>query len=475
MMPESDSPREECGIVGVYGVDAPSHLIYQGLFSLQHRGQEAAGIVVADGTNVSSSKGQGLVNEVFSQKSLCNLNGHFGIGHVRYSTTGSKRIQNVQPLVVECVDGIWALAHNGNLVNAAEIRSMYQEAGAIFQTSTDSEVLMHLLADPMFRSRPGRVARALAELDGAFAFVIMTKNCLIAARDRRGFKPLVMGKIGAGYVFASETCGLVQMGAEYVRDVEPGEMITVDETGMRSTTFAEPAETLAQCVFEMVYFARPDSRIFGKNVHEVRLEYGKLLSQEHPVEADIVVAVPDSGNSAALGYAHGSGIPFDFGFIRNHYVGRTFIMPEMSDRQKGVDMKLAVLPEVVKGKRVVMVDDSIVRGTTSAKRVMRLKEAGATEVHVRISCPPTAHACFYGIDFPTREELIAGTKTVEEIREFLGADTLGYLSVKGLLSPFGNPDDFCTACFTGEYPTDVSSMKGKKALESGVHELELDV
>lgn len=475
MLISDDKPGEECGIVGVYGVDLPAHMIYQGLFSLQHRGQEAAGIVVADGTKVRSSKGQGLVSEVFSSETFDGLPGHLGIGHVRYSTTGSTRIQNVQPLVAECVDGIWAIAHNGNLVNAASLRSMYQEAGAIFQTSTDSEVLVHLLADPMFRNRPRRVARALAELKGAFAFLIMTKNCIIAARDPRGFKPLSMGKVGEGYVFASETCGLVQMGAEYIRDVEPGEMITVDAAGMRSTTFAEPKTNLAQCVFEMVYFARPDSKIFGRCVHNVRLEYGKRLAEEHPVDADIVIPVPDSGNSAALGYSRGSGIPFDFGFIRNHYIGRTFIMPAMGDRERGVDMKLAVLSEVVEGKRVIMVDDSIVRGTTSAKRVSRLKEAGAKEVHVRISCPPTANPCFYGIDFPTREELIAGTQDEEAIRKFLGADSLGYLSVEGLLMPFDKPGDFCTACFTGNYPTDVSAMKGKKALESGAHEFNLNI
>lgn len=468
-----DNPKEYCGLFGAYGVEGVANVIYQGLFSLQHRGQEGAGIVVSDGQNVKSFKGQGLVNDVFNEKVITGLPGQLGIGHVRYSTTGSTRIQNVQPLVVECVDGIWAVAHNGNLVNASKLRKMYQDAGAIFQTSTDSEVLVHLLADPMYRNRPRRVARALAELKGSFAFLIMTKNCVIAARDPNGFRPLSIGKLGDGYVFASETCALVQIGAEYIRDVLPGELVVADETGLHSSMFAEPEKRLAQCVFEMVYFARPDSVVFGRSVHEIRLEYGAKLAKECPVDADIVIPVPDSGNSAALGYSRGSGIPFDFGFIRNHYIGRTFIMPNTGDREKGVDLKLSVLKEVVDGKRVVVVDDSIVRGTTARFRVQRLKDAGAKEVHMRISCPPTAFPCFYGIDFPTKEELIAGTHDLNEIREFLGADTLGYLSVEGLLSPYKNPGDFCNACFTGEYRVDISGVKGKNALEHPASELKL--
>lgn len=468
-------PCEACGIFAVFGVENAAPLIYRGLFSLQHRGQEGGGIAVADGAELRSTKGQGLISEVFSRRDWDSLPGHLGIGHVRYSTTGSTRIQNVQPLVVECVDGIWAVAHNGNLVNAARLRRMYQEAGAIFQTSTDSEVLVHLLADPLYRSRPQRVARALAELEGAFSFVLMTRNCVMAARDPHGFKPLCIGRRGAAHVFASETCALVQTGAEHVRDVDPGEIVVADETGLHSSRFAEPAEGgCSQCVFEMVYFARPDSTIFGHNVHAVRRQYGVLLAQEHPVEADIVVAVPDSGNSAALGYCRHSGIPLDHGFIRNHYVGRTFIMPDAGDRFSGVDMKLTVLPEVVNGKRVVMVDDSIIRGTTSRGRVACLRKAGAAEIHVRISSPPCRNPCFYGIDFPTRDELVAGRMDVDSTREFLGADTLGYLSAEGLLSPFKNPHDFCTACFTGDYPVDISHMGGKSALEVAP-ELQLNV
>lgn len=457
---------EECGLFGVFSVPDGISCIYRGLFSIQHRGQEGAGIVVSDGDNVRSAKGLGLVNEVFAERSWKDLPGDLGIGHVRYSTTGSTRIQNVQPLVVECVDGLWAVAHNGNLVNANKLRRMYQEAGAIFQTSTDSEVLVHLLADPMYRRRPQRVGRALSELRGAFAFLVMTKDCVMAARDAHGFRPLSIGKLGNGHVFASETCALNQVGAEFVRDVAPGELVVADQSGLHSSHFAEPEKPLAQCVFELVYFARPDSKVFGEHVHNVRLQYGMKLAKEHSVDADIVISVPDSGNSAALGYSRESGIPLDYGFIRNHYVGRTFIMPGTGQREDSVDMKLAVMPEVVGGKRVVVVDDSIVRGTTSRRRVKCLREAGAKEVHVRISCPPTAHPCFYGIDFATREELIAANHKLEEIRDFLEADSLGYLSTEGLLSPFENAPDFCTACFTGEYPIDPSGTQDKHAFEN---------
>ncbi len=462
----TDTPHESCGVFGVYGHPNVASLLYRGLFALQHRGQEGAGFVVSDGEKIRSLKGLGLVNDVAGKDGLAPLQGRLGIGHVRYSTTGSSRIQNVQPLVAECVDGLWCVAHNGNLVNAGELRTMYQEAGAIFQTGTDSEVLVHLLADPMYRRRPRRVARALAELRGSFAFLLMTPTAVMAARDPLGFRPLSIGRLDGAWIFASETCALDQVGAEYVRDVEPGELVTVDERGLRSERFAEASERGGQCVFEMVYFARPDSRVFGQNVHLARVEYGRRLALEHPVEADLVVAIPDSGTSAAIGYARESGIPLDMGFIRNRYIGRTFIMPEAGQRRDSVDLKLAVLREVVEGKRVVVVDDSIVRGTTARRRVQVLRQAGAREIHLRISCPPVAHPCFYGIDFPTREELIAGAQSVEEVRAFIGADSLGYLSVEGLLSPFAAAKDFCTACFTGAYPVDHSaSGGGKKALE----------
>lgn len=469
----TDKPRESCGLCGVFGCPKAAEAIYQGLFSLQHRGQEGAGIVVSDGKNVQSVKGLGLVGEVCAKQPIDKLSGDLGIGHVRYSTTGSTRLANVQPIVVECVDGTWAVAHNGNLVNAGRLREMYQEAGAIFQTSTDSEVLVHILADPMYRRRPQRVSRALAELSGAFSFLIMTKDCVMAARDPHGFRPLSMGKIGGATVFASETCALRQMGATYERDVDPGELVVADRSGVRSSFFAERAASLSQCVFEMVYFARPDSRVFGYNVHQVRMKYGERLAEEHPVDADIVVSVPDSGNSAALGFSHKSGIRLDFGFIRNHYVGRTFIMPATDQRERGVDMKLSVLPEVVKGKRVVVVDDSIVRGTTVRRRVKCLREAGAREIHVRISCPPTANPCFYGIDFASKSELIAANKQVDEIRSYVEADSLGYLSVEGLLSPFANPGDFCTACFTGKYAVKADGIQGKHGFEDNAGALRL--
>jgi amidophosphoribosyltransferase len=310
------------------------------------------------------------------------------------------------------------------------------------------------------------VARALEDLEGAFSFLIMTKDCVMAARDPRGFRPLSIGRLGDAWVFASETCALAQMEAQHVRDVQPGELVVADATGLSSSRFGDgPRERLSQCVFEMVYFARPDSVVFGRNVHQVRFAYGQRLAQEHPAQADIVIPVPDSGNSAALGFSRGSGIALDAGFIRNHYIGRTFIMPQADARAEGVDMKLAILPEVVRGRRVVVVDDSIVRGTTARHRVARLRAAGATEVHVRISCPPTAHPCYYGIDFPTREELVAGAQDVDSVRQFIGADSLGYLSLEGLLSPFERPQDFCTACFTGEYPAGTSDTRGKRGLE----------
>ena len=462
-----DRPRESCGIFGVFGVPDAAKVIYAGLFSLQHRGQEGAGIVTSNGEKVKSIKGMGLLSEVFSNRPPIELKGPLGIGHVRYSTTGSSRPQNVQPIVFECVDGIWALAHNGNLTNSTQMRRSYQEAGAIFQTSTDSEILMHLLADPLYRSRTRRVERALADLEGAFSFLLMTKDSVMATRDRYGFRPLSIGRLGEGYVFASETCALDQVGATYERDVLPGELVTVDAKGIRSSTFCEPVSgSLGQCIFEHVYFARPDSRVFGQSVHETRVRLGHRLAQEHPVEADLVVPVPDSGSAAAIGYSQQSGIPMDYGFIRNHYVGRTFIMPEMEQRRDSVDMKLAVVPGVVRDKRVIVVDDSIIRGTTSRRRVAALRRAGAKEIHMRISCPPTRNPCFFGIDFPSRTELVAAQHSLEEVRNFIGADSLAYLSIEGLLSAFEHPGDYCTGCFTGKYPTDVAENHTKKALET---------
>jgi amidophosphoribosyltransferase len=464
---EPEGPKESCGLFGVFGVPNAGPVIYRGLFALQHRGQEGAGIVVSDGVQVRSIKGMGLLSEVFSKHKPAELDGHIGIGHVRYSTTGSSKPQNVQPLVVECADGLWAVAHNGNLTNAAKLREDYQEAGAIFQTSTDSEVLVHLLADPMFRNRPRRVERVLNELKGAFSFLLMTPGRVMAARDPHGFRPLSIGRLGDGYVFASETCAIEQCGGEPVRDVLPGELVTADADGIRSSTFCEPLTGgLGQCIFEQIYFARPDSVLFGENVHEVRLRLGRRLAREAPAIADVVVPVPDSGNSAALGYSQESGIALDYGYMRNHYVGRTFIMPEMADRAGGVDMKLSVVQSVVQGKRVVVVDDSIVRGTTARRRVIALRNAGAKEVHVRISCPPVMHPCFFGIDFPSREELIASTEGVEAVRKYIGADSLAYLSHEGLMSCVQHPGDYCSGCFTGTYPAETRAGQTKHELES---------
>lgn len=466
-METGERPKHYCGLFGAFGVEDAARVIYTGLFSLQHRGQEGAGISVSNRIAIQTVRGMGLVGELPQNPQFGELKGNLGIGHVRYSTTGSSRLQNVQPLVVECIDGIWAIAHNGNLTNAHKLRRDYQEAGSLFQTSTDSEVLLHLIADPLYRTRPRRVERALSELQGAFSYLIMNKDSVMAARDPYGFRPLSIGKLGSGYVFASETCALEQVGADYVRDVLPGELVVVDDRGIRSSTFCEPVVgSLGQCIFEHVYFARPDSMVFGQSVHDSRIRLGRRLAAESPVQADMVTPIPDSGNAAALGFSQASGIPLDYGFIRNHYIGRTFIMPKQSERTDSIDMKLAVVPNVVRGKRIIVVDDSLIRGNTSRRRVTALREAGAKEVHLRISCPPTRNPCYFGIDFPTRAELVAAGKTLEEIRQFVGADSLAYLSLDGLLSAMDHPDDFCTGCFTGKYPFDVGpDERDKHALE----------
>jgi amidophosphoribosyltransferase len=462
-----DAPKEGCGLFGIYNAENAAEVIFAGLFALQHRGQEGAGIVVSDGQRVRSHKGVGLVGQVFTSSALNELRGRLGVGHVRYSTTGLSKPYNVQPLVVECMDGIWAIAHNGNLTNARELRLRYQQSGAIFQTSTDSEILLHLLADPEYRDRPRRVERALSELQGAYSFLLMTKDQLMAARDPFGFRPLVIGQIEGGYVFASETCALEQVGAEYVRDVLPGELVTADAKGIRSTMFfPNTTQSLGQCIFEHIYFARPDSLVFGQSVQEVRHRLGCRLAKESPADADIVVPIPDSGSEAALGYSQTSGIPLSHGFIRNHYVGRTFIMPDVAQRAKGVDFKLAVSPTSVADKRVVVVDDSLVRGTTCRRRVKALREAGAREVHLRISCPPIRHPCFFGIDFPSPSELIASGHSVEEICRFVEAHSLAYLSMEGLLSAVDAPGHYCKGCFTGHYPVQAPLAHSKKILET---------
>lgn len=461
-----DSPHEHCGVVAVYGVENAASTIYNGLFSLQHRGQEGAGIVVSDGKNMHFCKGMGLVSEVFTGDFTEHLPGKVGIGHVRYSTTGASRSANVQPFLAECRDGMWAIAHNGNIVNAGELRDRYQKQGAIFQTTTDSEILLHQLADPAFFGQKDRIRMALAELTGAFAFVIARPNCVYAARDPWGIRPLSIGKLGKGYMVASETCALHQVGAEYLRDVNPGELVKLDDNGIKSLRFADvQSGGYGQCVFEHIYFARPDSHVFGQSVYQVRSQIGRRLALEHPVDADVVVPIPDSGVLAALGYSHESGIPFEMGFIRNHYVGRTFIMPTQRSRKSGVDMKLSVVPEVVGGKRVVLVDDSIIRGNTIQNRINVLRRAGAKEVHVRISCPPTRNPCFFGIDFPESSELVASGRTEEQICSLCGADSVRYLSIEGLRSVLNTPEHFCFGCFNGHYVCDTEHVVSKHALD----------
>ncbi|MFW5798962.1 MAG: amidophosphoribosyltransferase, partial [Planctomycetota bacterium] len=434
-MSDNDKARHFCGLMGLYGAEDAAVKVYMGLYSLQHRGQESAGIVVSDGKSIQSHKGPGLVGDVFQKGVFDKLPGHLAIGHVRYSTTGSGRIQNIQPLVVELMDGLLAVGHNGNLVNARQLREHFQQRGAIFQTSTDSEIIVHMLSDPEYRRSPSPLAKGLSQLQGAFCFLFLTKDKLIAARDPWGFRPLCLGKLGEAWVVCSETCALDLIRAEYVRDVEPGEIVIIDAHGLHSEHFGHNDNGhVSQCIFEHVYFARPDSNIFGENVHHVRRLLGRRLAEEHPADADLVIAVPDSGRSAAMGYAEASGLPLERGFVRNHYVGRTFIMPGQESRTAGVDIKLNAIKDVVDGKRLVVVDDSIIRGTTSRGRLELLRRAGAREIHLRISCPPTRHPCFYGIDFQTQRGLIAAGREVDEICRMLELDSLGYLSHDGLLS-----------------------------------------
>jgi amidophosphoribosyltransferase len=465
----ADEPREHCGVVAVYGVENAALAIYNGLFALQHRGQEGAGMVVSDGKILHYCKGMGLVSEVFTGDFSDHLPGKVGIGHVRYSTTGASKSVNVQPFLAECRDGMWAIAHNGNLVNAGELRDRYQKQGAIFQTSTDSEILLHQLADPAYFGQRDRVRTALAELCGSFAFVICRPDYIYAARDPWGIRPLSIGRIGEkGLVVASETCALQQIGAEFVRDVAPGELVRLDERGIKSLRFADvPVGGYGQCVFEHIYFARPNSHVFGQSVYLTRTAIGRSLAQEHPCDADVVVPIPDSGVLAALGFSHASGIPFEYGFIRNHYVGRTFIMPSQRSRKNSVDLKLAVVPEVVAGKRVVVVDDSIVRGNTIQKRIRVLREAGAKEVHVRVSCPPTRHPCYFGIDFPEVGELVAACRSEDQICRLCGADSVGYLSLDGLKSVLASPEHYCYGCFNGNYVCGIEHVVCKHALERG--------
>jgi amidophosphoribosyltransferase len=447
-----DKFREECGVFGIYGHPEASNLTYLGLYALQHRGQESAGIAASDGTRIQVSKAMGYVNEVFNTEMLSRLPGHIAMGHVRYSTAGESRLANAQPIVIDSVHGQLAVGHNGNIVNATELRDALVRSGAIFQATTDTEVIVHLFARSREAGPESAIVDALSQVRGAFSFVMMTKDSLIGVRDPHGFRPLAIGKRGEAWVICSETCAMDLIGATYVRDVEPGEVVVANANGLKSI---KPFGTSrrAQCIFEHVYFARPDSYVFGESVNEIRTEFGRRLARESGVEADVVVPIPDSGVCGAIGYSEASLLPMRMGLIRNHYVGRTFIEPQQSIRHFGVRVKLNPVRSILEGKRVVLVDDSIVRGTTSRKIVRMVREAGATEVHMRIGCPPTISPCFYGVDTPRRSELIAATHTLEEIRKYLNADTLSYLSLDGLVdSVRGGRTSYCTSCYTGQYP-----------------------
>ncbi len=455
-----DSLHEECGVFGIYDFDGNdiASTIYYGLFALQHRGQESCGIAVSD-TNgpkgqVSVHKGMGLVNEVFTQEELQKLKGNIGVGHTRYSTAGSSTRENAQPLVLNYVKGTLGLAHNGNLINALELRKELEYTGAIFQTTIDSEVIAYHIARERIKTPTveAAVKNAMKKIKGAYSLIVMSPRKLIGARDPFGFKPLCIGKRDNAYILASETCALDTIGAEFVRDVLPGEIVTINEEGIQSdTSLCLPKEKEARCIFEYIYFSRPDSIIDGVSVYHSRIMAGRYLAKDHPVEADVVVGVPESGNAAALGYSLESGIPYGTAFVKNGYVGRTFIKPKQSNRESSVRVKLNVLKEAVAGKRVIMIDDSIVRGTTSDRIVGMLKEAGATEVHVRISSPPFISECYFGTDIPSKEQLIAHNRTVEDIRKIIGADSLGYLEINRL-SEMVNGLPICTGCFNGKYP-----------------------
>src|SRR5271156_6748791 len=466
-----DKLREECGVMAVYGHPDAARMTYWGLYALQHRGQESAGIASADGQQVNDIKGMGLVSEIFTDDVLARLPGHMAIGHTRYSTTGDSALLNAQPISVESTKGLIAIAHNGNLVNLGNAKERVERDGALFQTTSDSEIIIQLIAHSKQSTLVDCIAESLGQVEGAFSIVMMTRNRIFAARDPHGFRPLSMGRIAGvdgapdTFVFASETCAFDLLHAKYERDVKPGELVMVSEDGVTSRYFNTTTEQ-ASCVFEHVYFARPDSKIYGRWVQQSREEMGRQLARESGVPADLIVPVPDSGVTAAIGYAAESGIPFNFGLIRNHYVGRTFIQPEQRVRDFGVRMKLNPMRNLLEGKRVILIDDSIIRGTTSRKIVRMVRGAGAKEVHLRISCPPTISPCFYGVDTPSKRDLIAANKSIEEIRQYIEADTLAYLSLDGLLQccddgqnpqPVGQSgiqgNNYCTACYTGNYPT----------------------
>jgi amidophosphoribosyltransferase len=459
-------PKHYCGVFGIYGHPNAAELTYYGLYALQHRGQESAGIVTSDGKQFRTHKGMGLVSQIFNGNALPNLVGTMALGHTRYSTTGSSHLRNAQPLTVDCAKGQIAIAHNGNLTNANQLREELEARGSIFQTTVDSEIILHLMAQPNLDGHENNLIQTVRRIEGAYSLVIMTEQELIGVRDPYGFRPLCIGKVADAWVLASETCALDLIHAKFVRDVEPGEIVIINKSGLKSIQAFPGHERRAFCVFEYVYFARPDSTIANRNVYKVRVNMGRQLARENPVKADIVIPVPDSGNCAALGYSLESGIPYEMAFIRNHYVGRSFLQPSQLIRDFNVRVKLNLIPELVKGKRVIIVDDSIVRGTTCKARVNNLKEAGASEVHVMVSCPPHMNPCVYGIDFPDRNKLMAANYSIDEIRKYLNADSLAYLSIDGLVNATDLPrDSFCLACYNGDYPVPYDPLVDKHIME----------
>lgn len=447
-----DKFHDECGVFGIYGHENASSMTYLGLYALQHRGQESAGIAVSNDKKLRLSRAMGYVGDAFNDQTLAGLTGHSAIGHVRYSTSGDSRLVNAQPILIDCSHGEIALCHNGNLVNATELRRELVNQGSIFQTNSDTEVVLHLYARSSASTAADAIVESVSRVRGAFSLIMLTPKNLVAVRDPHGFRPLALGRLNGAYVVCSETCAMDLVGAKYEREVQPGEVLVIGENGLQSYAPFPPTRS-AHCVFEHVYFARPDSYVFGQSVNDVRTNFGRLLAREAGVKADVVVPIPDSGLCAAVGYAEASGIPLRMGLIRNHSVGRTFIQPQQSIRGFKVKVKLNTVRSILDGKRVVLVDDSIVRGTTSRNIVSMIKAAGAREVHMRISCPPTVSPCYYGIDTPHRDELIAAKHSVDQIRDFMGADTLSYLSLDGLREAVGpRHDSYCTACYTKDYP-----------------------
>ena len=461
-----DGPREECGIFAVYGHKQASRITFFGLFALQHRGQESAGIKAADGCQIIGHKGMGLVAEVFNDELLEKLPGHLAIGHVRYSTTGSSVLSNAQPFLFHHAGEHYAIGHNGNLINAQVIRAELEDRGSIFQSTMDTEVIVHLMAPELKNGFENALIHALSRVQGSYSLVMLTRNKIIAARDPHGFRPLALGSLNGGWVIASETCAFDLVGAQYVRDVKPGEIVIIGEDGLKSL-MPFPAVKPAHCIFELIYFARPDSQVFGENVYLCRKRLGHQMAREYAPQVDLVMPFPDSGNYAALGYAEESGVPFEMGMIRNHYVGRTFILPKQTVRDFGVRVKLNPVRPLIANKRVLIVEDSIIRGTTSRNRVRNLRENGVKEIHMAVSCPPTCNPCHYGIDFSSKGELIAAQMgDVKTIADFIGLDSLHYLSIEGMVSATGmSPDSFCLACYSGDYPLQPPDNISKFCLE----------